>query len=349
MNKSLIAAVSVFAASAGAVLLFARGGILATLAPQAQAADRITWRVGYTKELDPKLAAAALQAMDGGGRVNIVATCNSGSDGSSVTLDFSYFSKGDKGDGAVSRFDSDAQGDVAVLYRIDGSQTRQANSHTGYWNIARVMFAYVSPNAKVDPADALVIGLSGSYQDLQPFLHAREMKFQLPLGGGRPGIVSLSPQDSGFRAFLSQCKIDLGSIDAETATHQALQDGQQQRPNMIDYGILGKPDPRDFADVDPDIATRSAEDNLTLFRKHERDPLEGASGQPMNTSALAKVRDYRRALFYAAATGAASQITPQDWQWVRADEEVLKSFSCELAGSPGDRYGLTAQQCRGVR
>jgi hypothetical protein len=185
------------------------------------------WSVGYTKELNPQLEATAKHAIDGGGSVDIIAKCDSSGGASSVTLDFDYFSKDDKGNGADSAYDTVGSGNfehVAVAYSLDGGEVRQANSQTNYKNSARVIFSYISPDAKVDPVSGSVIVLGkllGGVQDLQPFLHARDVKFQLPLGGGGTEIVAVNPQDSGFQDFVSQCKIDLKRIDAEVAKQQA--------------------------------------------------------------------------------------------------------------------------------
>lgn len=234
---SIVAGIVILALAGGAAWFYENNG--ASLVGDATkalspASDGLAWDVGYQKgKLDPQLEADATHDIDGGGQIEIAATCDSSSDASNITLAFSYFSKYDKGDGAASSYDTEGSGNfehVPIIYRIDNGESQQANSQTQYKNSANVVFAYISPNAKGsgdaagDMAAGLMIGLTkmfGGIQDLKPFLHAHEVDFQLPLGGGGSEIVKINPQDSNFQSFVSQCKIDIGRIDAEVAKQKA--------------------------------------------------------------------------------------------------------------------------------
>jgi hypothetical protein len=205
-----------------------------TSSPGAASDGGLSWNVGdEDNKLNPALIVTARHDIGSGGKINVTGHCASDGDASNITLDFDYFSKDDKGDGATSSYDTEGSGNfqhVAVPYRIDGGETQQANSQTDYKNRARVVFSYISPNAKIDPAGGLMVGLAsafGGVQDLRQFLHAQEIDFQLPLGGGGSEIVKLYPQDGGFQGFVSECKIDLKRLDSEKArpTADATQGG----------------------------------------------------------------------------------------------------------------------------
>jgi hypothetical protein len=49
--------------------------------------------------------------------------------------------------------------------------------------------------------------------DIDKFLHANLVRYELPLGGGLKAVISVNPQDRGFRQFLSECHFSGASID----------------------------------------------------------------------------------------------------------------------------------------
>jgi hypothetical protein len=236
LRRSRLAARRMLAVSAvvGASLLTAScwwdkpGGSGGAGTPGAGPDSDLSWDVEYeNNKLDPALIATATHEIGSGGKINITGRCASDADQSKITFDLDYFTKDDKGDGEASSYDTEGSGNfqhVAIPYRVDGGALQQANSQTDFKNRAQVMFSYISPNAKLDPGAILVIGMakaSGGVQDLRQFLHAQEVDFQLPLGGGGSEIVKLYPQDGGFQKFVAECKIDLKRLDSEKARPSA--------------------------------------------------------------------------------------------------------------------------------
>jgi hypothetical protein len=117
----------------------------------------------------------------------------------------------------------------------------------------------------------------------------------------------------------------------------------------VNYGVLGKPDPKAYTDFDPDITKRSPADNLALFRKNEQNPPQGTDNHPMRWDMIDEHSDYQRTLFYIAAQGVPQLITEQDRKWVQADEADLISSSCSNAEDSGVRYHLSIKDCKGVK
>ena len=189
----------------------------------------LSWSVGYEKDkLNPQLEATATHTIDGGGEVDMKATCDSDTDGSAITLNLEYHAKdastNNDANSSYATVGSGAFERVSIPYQIDGGEIQTASSQTDYRNSANVVFAYINPNGKTD-AGGMIAEMTGKMfggiQDLQPFLHAHDVRFQLPLGDGTTEIVAVNPQDSDFQSFVSQCKIDIKSIDAAVAQQQA--------------------------------------------------------------------------------------------------------------------------------
>jgi len=107
----------------------------------------------------------------------------------------------------------------------------------------------------------------------------------------------------------------------------------------LDYGVMGPPE------ISPEIAARTPQANLALFRQQELHPQQGTEDHPIEYAALEEIAAKQRALFYAAANGAPTLITPQDWKWVRTEEDYLVSTSCDDAKTQGVKIPYTEEQC----
>jgi hypothetical protein len=157
--------------------------------------------------------------MDNGGKIQITGTCNE----SAMQLEFAYFAKDDK-DSSFETEGSDE--DVDLHYRIDDGDVKEATSKTKYKNTAAIVFAYQmsdpNQNADVTLIAGLAAALGGGPQDLRQLLHAREVRFELPLAGGTTEVVSIDPQDAGFQNFVAACKIDIKKIDQDAGKQQAV-------------------------------------------------------------------------------------------------------------------------------
>ncbi len=295
-----------------------------------------------------------------GGKIYLTADCSP----NAIQINFEYHAK------TKDRSYLDAEGSEAVVripYRFDQGEVREVLSKTQYNNDADILFAYALPDPHETPMDvvsngafvfaqALLPGIGP--QDLRGFLHAQEVRFELPLGGGAKEVITVHPQEDSFQQFVRLCKIDLKRFDADAARARRATDagttppapvGAPEMPSPIDYGILGKPDLSQFTGLDPNAMTRSAADDLALFRTNEQNPPQGAEDRAIRWDEIAEHEDYQRALFYAGAAGAPDQVTQQDWIWARAEEQKLIASSCENAGSPGVRYQLSGRDCATVK
>ncbi len=208
-----------------------QGGGTSTSVPDQSTANgnELTWVVGHdSTKLDSPLEAIATHEIDGGGTIDIEATCENVEAGSAITLEFQYYSKDYKPkDDSSSYYDTDGKGFVAVPYRIDGGGIQTAVNKIQFKNAASVTFAYF-PEDYLSSIGGWIRSLlvrqaleSGALGELQAFLHAREVDFQLPLGGGITEIVKVNPQDGQFQNFISQCAIDVAKIDAAVAKKRA--------------------------------------------------------------------------------------------------------------------------------
>jgi len=165
------------------------------------------------------IEADAEHDMDSGGKIQVTGTCNE----SAVQFEFASFGK----DGQGSSFETDgSDGDVAIRYRVDSGDASEFDSKTKYTNTAAIVFAYQMADPNQDSGVALIgqlaAALGGGPQDLRRLLHARQVRFQLPLAGGQTEVISIDPQDAGFQSFVSACKIDLKKFDEDAAKQQAL-------------------------------------------------------------------------------------------------------------------------------
>ncbi|HWD25749.1 MAG TPA: hypothetical protein VG387_01190 [Rhizomicrobium sp.] len=181
------------------------------------------WSVGTEtdKLTDAKtLVATSEHDTENGGKVFMTATCDS----STIAIDFEYHAK-DKADDAYETAGEDQNVDIA--YRIDNGDVQDAVSHTGHSNTADAVFTYEMSDAKQPPTfgDALMKGLGSMTglgpQDLRSFLHAHEIRFELPLAGGAKEVIGIYPQEASFQGFVAACNIDLKAIDEDAAKQQA--------------------------------------------------------------------------------------------------------------------------------
>jgi len=58
-------------------------------------------------------------------------------------------------------------------------------------------------------------------QDLRLLLHARTVRFELPIAGRKPETVQFDPQNAVLRRLVQDCKIDLANADAEAHENDA--------------------------------------------------------------------------------------------------------------------------------
>jgi hypothetical protein len=186
-----------------------------------QTSGDLVWQV---KTVTDKLTdAKSIEAdtehdMDDGGQIQITGTCND----SAIKLEFAYFAKDDKNSALAMQ----ENGDVSIRYRFDNGDVNAVTNNTDHSNTIAVVFAYQTSGSDDDGAISaitkLVNALGSGPQDLRGFLHARQVRFELPLANGTAEVVSINPQDSGFQSFVSACKIDLATFDADAAKQQAV-------------------------------------------------------------------------------------------------------------------------------
>jgi hypothetical protein len=166
-------------------------------------------------------------ATDDGGTINVTATCDS----STIAFDFEYHAKTD--DDAHSAFEMQGEGQyIHIPYRIDSGEVQEVVSKAQYANLAEAVFAYDLPNASgpAQSGDPLMNGIAAMAtafapglgpQDLRKFLHANEVRFELPLAGGKSEVVGVRPQDAAFQEFVAACRIDLAAFDADAGKKDA--------------------------------------------------------------------------------------------------------------------------------
>lgn len=209
--------------------------------PAADANDDGTWNVGYETDPDSPISDRKVLVAQmthhntaASGHIDVQATCANG------VVDFEFDSFGLLGKGA--NFDyamGQSDGSVFIVYRIDsGPQLLASNllsSNHNYTNVVNVPFAEVGSDYKPVSLDeiqaqaetaakdsdtlgksllnAMTLSMSGigalygamTPRDIEPFLRAHLVRFQIGLQGGAKEIIALSPQDSALRGFFSKC------------------------------------------------------------------------------------------------------------------------------------------------
>jgi uncharacterized membrane protein YhaH (DUF805 family) len=201
------------------------------------------WRVGYETDPDSPISDRKVLIAQmthpntaAAGHIEVQATCANGA----IDLEFDSFGPADKSaDFDYSMGESD--GNIFVVYRLDsGPQLLATNLLSGnhnYVNVVNVAFAHVGSDykpvlleaiqAQAEAAakdsdtfgktllNAMTLSMSGlgalygamTPRDIEPFLRASLVRFQLPLKGGAKEVIGFSPRVPEFRDFLSRCGI----------------------------------------------------------------------------------------------------------------------------------------------
>lgn len=176
----------------------------------------------------PTLTATLTQNDDNGGSVFVTATC----DDTTIALEFEYHAKQD--DDAHSRIETQGTGQYVHLpYRIDDSDIQEAVSQTNHTNTADAVFAHEMSDADAasppQPGEVITKGVVKLFstllpglgpQDLRAFLHAQNVRFEVPVSDGTKDVVVIRPQESSFQGFVAACKIDLKRFDDDVAKQQ---------------------------------------------------------------------------------------------------------------------------------
>jgi hypothetical protein len=197
----------------------------------------LSWSVGSEKDKltdQVTLQASATHDMDDGGKVYLTGTC----DENDLMIEFEYHAR-DKDKGTFETQGTDEV--VHIPYRLDDGGVQELISKTNYNNTAQAVFAYEPPGDKNQPNDvsSSILNMTASLvkaflpglgpQDLRAFLHAREVRFQLPLDGGKTEVVKVYPQDASFGKFLAACKIDVKRYDSEIAAQEAAKKAEEEK------------------------------------------------------------------------------------------------------------------------
>lgn len=270
MNRAIVPAILIGLAAAGVAVFALKDGKLAGIVPAALSGDPV-WSVenkaGPIGE-NPTLTATQTQNDDNGGSVFITATC----DDSTISFDFEYHAKQD--DDAHSRLETQGTGEyVHVPYRIDDGEIKEAISQTNHTNTADALFAYEMSDAAApaQPGEVIAKGvgklISGLIpglgpQDLRAFLHAQNVRFEIPVADGTKDVVVVRPQENTFQSFVSACRIDLKRFDDDVA--------RQQQAEKAAAEAKAK------AQADADALQKAQQDAATLAAQQRSDALRQA-------------------------------------------------------------------------
>jgi hypothetical protein len=184
------------------------------------------WRIGHEADTfhDTTTVYATLNSpTSGGGTIHVVANCPTSaeaSQGVSFTLKFEYHAETD--DQSFYEVQGTA-GIVHVAYRFDSGEELEALAQPRlYKNLVSFVVGQFTPNA------VAVLKLMAQWVpiDINQFLNAKLVRFQLPLASGLKGVVSIAPQDRVFQQFLSECKTPY----SETASPKGESDAAPQPP-----------------------------------------------------------------------------------------------------------------------
>ena len=182
------------------------------------------WNVGTETDgiTDAANPSATLErSTPNGGRVDIEAECGQ----TTILFSFEYHAKREP-DSSLAV--GNGYGDIAFVYRFDDGKVQNLLSHSQFKNVATAVFAYeakeqaptTSGEAIEQATGGLITALipAAGAQDLRALLHAKRVRFGLPLGDGTPYVFEFAPNEGSFRRFLAACKINLASVDRDAVT-----------------------------------------------------------------------------------------------------------------------------------
>lgn len=186
------------------------------LSGTAQAATWSGWELHYDKDklTDVRSLRATLnREIEGGGQVLLSATCNK----TTIAVNFSIQNRG-----SLEVYTQAGDDVVPVIYRIDGKQPQSIWAGSPRSTSADVVIASEFQAYAGDvPVSGILALLGRSPLDLREFLHAREVRFQLPLSDGGKHVASIYPQEASFQKFVKACGIDIRKMDADAAKRDA--------------------------------------------------------------------------------------------------------------------------------
>ena len=182
----------------------------------AQAATWSGWELHYDKDklTDLRSFRATLsRGIDGGGQLLMSATCNK----TAIAVNFAVSNRG-----GLEVYTQAGDDVVPVIYRIDGKQPQSIWAGSPRSTSADVVIASEFQAYAGDvPVSGILALLGRSPLDLREFLHAREVRFQLPLSDGGKHVASIYPQEASFQKFVKACGIDIRKMDADAAKRDA--------------------------------------------------------------------------------------------------------------------------------
>jgi hypothetical protein len=160
------------------------------------------WKLDHEKDFNDNITLVAKfqTPTSYGGTIYATAKCSA----RYITIDFEYHAKSEE----YSYYDTTlAKDTIRLPYRINSASELIAIIRPEHRNVASIRIGHPAPFDRELPLSINQMNALYEPIDIDKFLPAQLVRFELPLGGGLKSVVSIKPQDGSFLRFLSECGI----------------------------------------------------------------------------------------------------------------------------------------------